>query len=1363
MEQVVNDFGDLQRAIESFEWAVHKRRARVEGGPPHRFDDLQRAIESFERAVHKRRAPVEEEPPHCPERSDWRLRLQGIRRYLQHDVSRSWRRAYVFEALAAVASAVYLIWANRSIKPVTQLGLLLLGGAVLWRRARKPPESAVTDRPSLVDVSGVKYRRSAWPIGVLFILALFGFGWVITNVLPTGSTIGEFADLSETRSGGWLSRQVTANQTFPHWERANALLDDGRLEEGEAELETVLDIDPDHLQARMTRARVLYQLDEHERVVADTTAVLERAPGFVPALLHRGMSAQALGDHTRAMADYRTIVEVADPASDARRFAAEAWADVALEDGDLAGVLEARAAVPEDSQDLRHFNQLGNALTVLGRVEQGLAAYENARALASSTADRFAVETAVAEAARADGNVQLARDSYVAALELRPQEPSTLRALSSLEYNEGNIEAADRWISQLAESDQTSADREFLANLRFERQRYRQAAGEFARALDIAESDDDRYRLFMAAGTAHTRAGRHADAARAFQQAAQIRGDEPTISALAQALESQGELAESIQSFERLDAIRPLAETRHRIGELRFRTQDPGRAIEDLDLAIARGLPPAARGQALRLRGFAFSQLGDYQQARASLEAALEFLTPDAAAYTQLTELAVEAEADRDVIRYLSRLAELEPTEATFRRLTAVHLKLGEVDAALSVLDQLSSLTGNPAAAETLVEIANLEFERGNHAAAGELYAEAFERRPLLDAASGARAAEAFALSSASESGWQRAVDINVRLLEVDGLPPAERARAFERLGHLQARLGRYADAAASFENAIAAGPDGWELRRNAGFMWSNLGRWDNALPHFQASLEQQRTPETLREAGLAYQQTGKPGLAIHYLQAALDLDEDTGGTSVPLKPLLDQLGYEYAKTDQPTRAAEVWQRSLNISEDPAIRVRLGRMHRLDQRLDLASATLADVTPELLPPDLQIELLQEQAAIHRAHGEYERAIGLLQEAAARRSEADLEYQLGENYRSLGAWDDAIRHFDRAHEMDGTNNLYAIDLGYAYAQTADYDRAAALFEEVLTRQPDYLRVYGDLGFLQLRLNDNAAAVDRFKQAIDNQRLQMFRAETEQVRSTDQQQLLRGTVTEVSRSLQGVVYLAPRSDSLAEVRTPGGVVGGVVPSHGGVELGYRPPNIGYRDGRILQLFGRTLWSFEPRSLRVASDSVQAGLGIRYKPLKTQSLFLSAERLIKIGDLAENNWLFRGLYSWEAGATRPRLGAALRDYTFVYADLGYFAPRSDRVVGYVEGRQGISFGVRDNLFVTPHFVVDGRFQGPNTVASSYIEGGVGVSLKYLFNSGAYDLHRSGLELFVHYKWGSFIESDAFSVTEGFQGLVITPVFSF
>jgi hypothetical protein len=170
----------------------------------------------------------------------------------------------------------------------------------------------------------------------------------------------------------------------------------------------------------------------------------------------------------------------------------------------------------------------------------------------------------------------------------------------------------------------------------------------------------------------------------------------------------------------------------------------------------------------------------------------------------------------------------------------------------------------------------------------------------------------------------------------------------------------------------------------------------------------------------------------------------------------------------------------------------------------------------------------------------------------------------------------------------------------------------------------------------------------------------------------------------------------------------------------------------------------------------------VGLRYKPLKTQNLYLWGERLFKMGNKAIDDWLLRLLYSWDYGYDlKP--GKAWWNYTFLYGDVAYFTKQPGTWTYYGEFRQGVTFNFNDKFLLTPHLIVDTRYQDPHPVNSSYLEEGAGVSLKFLFLETHYEIHRASFEVLAYYKHGNFLNRQFGVSGSKYDGFFLTGIFHF
>ena len=292
------------------------------------------------------------------------------------------------------------------------------------------------------------------------------------------------------------------------------------------------------------------------------------------------------------------------------------------------------------------------------------------------------------------------------------------------------------------------------------------------------------------------------------------------------------------------------------------------------------------------------------------------------------------------------------------------------------------------------------------------------------------------------------------------------------------------------------------------------------------------------------------------------------------------------------------------------------------------------MTPAKLTPAQQAERLDETSANLKAMQQPEKALEALTQANRIEDTPARDYRIGLIYQEEKKTLEAIPYLQKAAASDPGNNQFQVALGYAYLDRKDYQQAARVFEEVLRRDPDFLKLYEDLGYIHMHALHNDAAVEWFKRAIDNQPLYPVRTPKEAEQLRQDLYRLRKEVSKITNRYDFTAYLSYQTAKASQSVAPAGLGGGPVPSQGGVEFAYQPPELGFRDERIFQVFTRVLWNIKPGSMRFDEDSFQGGVGLRYKPLKTQNFYLWGERLFKMGDKALDDWLLRLLYSWDYG---------------------------------------------------------------------------------------------------------------------------------
>jgi bacteriophage N4 adsorption protein A len=341
------------------------------------------------------------------------------------------------------------------------------------------------------------------------------------------------------------------------------------------------------------------------------------------------------------------------------------------------------------------------------------------------------------------------------------------------------------------------------------------------------------------------------------------------------------------------------------------------------------------------------------------------------------------------------------------------------------------------------------------------------------------------------------------------------------------------------------------------------------------------------------------------------------------------------------------------------------------------------------------------------------------------------YRMGILAQQAAHDDLAIADFQRAVARNPAETLYLESLAYACRHAGQTARAADLFSQAIARDPDRVSLYRDLAYAQLSLGQPDLAAGNLKAAIDLQLghppkdVAPAQADTDLANMRDEYGSLihrfSTTIYESYRPNGGVTAAAASS-------------GGLIPSQGGAEFVYRPWGLFGRQDDALQFGARLLWSNRPKGLAIDHESLQGGLAVRYKPLQSQDFFVSAERLIKIGNASQSDWLLRASFGL-GREVELHPGKAHWNYTRLYADAGYFTDARATAL-YAEFSQGISLRASDHFLVTPHVTLVEHHQNPDPARTSVLEAGPGLAFKFLLGASRYETQRASIDLVVQYR---------------------------
>lgn len=566
------------------------------------------------------------------------------------------------------------------------------------------------------------------------------------------------------------------------------------------------------------------------------------------------------------------------------------------------------------------------------------------------------------------------------------------------------------------------------------------------------------------------------------------------------------------------------------------------------------------------------------------------------------------------------------------------------------------------------------------------------------------------------------------------------RAQALRQMGYIYAQTGDNGLGIAVFTAAIGLGDTDPSLRKALAHLLMKSERYEEALEQFLNVLEQERHAPNMLAVARTYAAMKQLEPALQYYRLA---DADAAGLGEADRAALHgEIASIYAELGRFVEARENWIQAAALNDTPDIQMSLVYVESSLGMTTEALVRLDALSRRGINGELHLAMLDQTALLHERSGNLAEATRYAALALATEPTAERHYHMALLASRAGNLQLARSHLESAVDMDPDNNDYRQQLAYVCNERGDTATAIRLFEEVADRDPTRTRLRQDIAYAYSRVADNGKAIEWFKKAIDEQ------LKARATRSSSQDQVhdlvadqetyaLRQQVREMAGGFQFNAYQSYRPNVRQQTGnvTPGFVAGGIIPSQGGVELVYQPAGIGYRDGRTFRVFGRASWSNRPESSAIDPTTTQGGVGFVYKPLRNVNVYLSLERLFKIGAQAEGNWLGRASWGYSNGYDlRPHVRSW--NQTILYADFGYFLQQNKVRSVYLEARQGRTINFYNTTLVTPHVTLVGRGQRPDPSRVSYLEAGAGVSVKYLFNETRYEAARSSCEFIAQYR---------------------------
>lgn len=301
----------------------------------------------------------------------------------------------------------------------------------------------------------------------------------------------------------------------------------------------------------------------------------------------------------------------------------------------------------------------------------------------------------------------------------------------------------------------------------------------------------------------------------------------------------------------------------------------------------------------------------------------------------------------------------------------------------------------------------------------------------------------------------------------------------------------------------------------------------------------------------------------------------------------------------------------------------------------------------------------------------------------------------------------------------TGWIYESELAYEAYGNGEYKTAIIHFERALIFLPHNRDIILQLAYAYKKTGQNSAALKKFNTAID------------QYGDSNAPFALRREVEQLENRFEANGYMIYRDES----SSPRQLGADLTQSQAGVEVSYQPKKAGFNNGRKFQVYARLLSGMIQDRLALNPDSYQAGVGLRIKPLSDHNLVLSAERLIKVGDFARNDWMLRAGYSRDYLTDYQEDKTGWWSYS-LYLDAALIDPASPDIFLTSQVTGGYSMIMAEGLVMQPRLSALASWQKDSFREASLIEAGPGLKMRYYFNDTKYEAYRSYIDLSIEYR---------------------------
>src|SRR5438105_11267443 len=307
------------------------------------------------------------------------------------------------------------------------------------------------------------------------------------------------------------------------------------------------------------------------------------------------------------------------------------------------------------------------------------------------------------------------------------------------------------------------------------------------------------------------------------------------------------------------------------------------------------------------------------------------------------------------------------------------------------------------------------------------------------------------------------------------------------------------------FRTVLRLDPANRDGNYNLGLVLMSEGHPAEAVVHFQrvrpanvqarfnlirAFLQARRTAEGLKVARQLSVEN-KDDVQLHFTLGVLLASEKQYSTAqlelekaVALQPetfeILFNLGQAYLRGAEYTKAEQALNRALKLKPDSPETLYLLAQVYADETKAVDALDLLVRAHQLAPQNTDIIFLLARVSMSQNY--FEDAIPLLESGlkiAPQR--ADLHAALGESYFMSGKAETAIEEFKKLIELDPSARSYVF-MGLSYRHLGRFDEARKYFEQGLKLDPRNASCLFNMGYIEGRQGNQAAAEQLFQSAL-----------------------------------------------------------------------------------------------------------------------------------------------------------------------------------------------------------------------------------------------------------------------------------------